>query len=335
MTAALLFAVQFFAVSLCFADDDFRTVSARDETLFVSVPATWQVEEFGSIDEDAEMIDDGQQAIKVLELQDSQGTARGELWIYAEPGDDSFYCCDSKEETEEYYNESGTFAVDYIIEEKFPDASSWTRESEVIKGEDDYPYVVCEKAKIDSTPYLIYLTCDFTSEGGIHEALFFEGNSDRGTCDSIAESIEGYSYEYELIENRDYNTYGNSFFEENSNIFSGRDIGSLLNTVIWLIIWAAIIAFAVRKIKGAARKGGSRPVRTGFNQTKTARKATDKWVFKETRKKTADHAEHDDCQVRGDSKYTGYRESLKTLHKSGLLTTKEMNELLEKHKDDI
>ena len=34
-------------------------------------------------------------------------------------------------------------------------------------------------------------------------------------------------------------------------------------------------------------------------------------------------------------KFEGYYESLKTLHKSGLLTTKEMNELLEKHKKDI
>ena len=335
ITTALLFAAQFFAVSLCFADDDFTTVFARDDTLFLSVPAAWQTEEFGSIDEDADMIDDGQQAFKVLELQDANGTPQGELWVYAEPGNDSVYYCDSKEETEEYYNESGTFAVDHIIEEKFPDADSWSREADIIEGEDGYTCAVREKAEINGTPYLIYLTCEFTSEGGIHEVLFFKGNENRDTCDRIAESIEGYSYADELIVNRDYSNYGsNSFFEENSNIFDG-DISTLFSAVLWLIIWVAIIAFAVRKFKGATRQSGSKPVRSSFNQRKPARKPADNWVFKETKKKKTDHEDHADCQILGGGKYAGYQESLKTLHKSGLLTTKEMNELLEKHKNDF
>ena len=335
ITTALLFAAQFFAVSLCFADDDFTTIFARDDTLFLSVPAAWQTEEFGSIDEDADMIDDGQQAFKILEMQDSHGTKQGELWIYAEPGNESFYFCDSKEETEEYYNESGTFAVDYVIEEKFPDADSWSREADIIEGEDGYTCAVREKAEIDGTPYLIYLTCEFTSEGGIHEVMFFEGNSDRDTRDRIAESIEGYSYANELIDNRDYNLEGpNSFFEGDSNIFDG-DVSTLFSAVIWLIIWVAIIAFAVRKIKGATRQSGSKPVRSSINQRKPARKSTDNWVFRETKKKKPDQEEHADCQMRGGGTYAGYHESLKTLHKSGLLTTKEMNELLEKHKNDF
>ena len=339
ISAALLFAVVFFASSLCFADD-FLIKSIRDETLFMSVPATWQVEETGDLDEDSDRVDSGEYAFKILELKDAVGAKQGEMWIYAEPLNNGFYYCDTKEDTEEYFDDCGYYAVDSIIETAFPNASSWDMETEYIKGEDDFTYAVRSKASVDGKPYMIYLACDFVSSGGVHEVLIFEGHGDLDTRDRIAESIEGYGYAIELIENRDYTLSGG----DNGGVFRDDDteidMENLIGAFFWIVIWAAVIVFAVKMIRSARKPDTVKSVRSSFGQRqpvrdRSARKSIDKWVFKESKPINREHAEHGDCQVQGGSKYTGYRESLKTLHKSGLLTTKEMNELLEKHKDDI
>ena len=67
-------------------------------------------------------------------------------------------------------------------------------------------------------------------------------------------------------------------------------------------------------------------------EKRLAPKVIDKWTLKEFRKGKCDH---EDMHIQKGTKYTGYQESLRTLHKSGLLTTKEMHELLEKHKNDL
>ena len=340
ITAVLLFAVQLFAASLCFADD-FSINGVRDESLFIRIPSTWTAEESGSLDEDADMIEAGAPTYKVLELKGGDGARQGELWIYAEPSTYERYYCDTQEEAEEYYDESGFFAVSSIIETAFPDISEWDCEADFIKGEDDFTYVVRLKTNIERKPYMIYLVCDYASGGAVHEALLFEGNGDLDTRDRIAESIEGYGYATELIGNREYSTTGGSDYSQYGDIEDNSiDIEKLFGSFIWIIIWIVIVAFVVKKLKSVYSKKGTESVRDSFRQKqpvrdRSARKSIDKWVFRESKSERPDHQEHDDCLVQGGSRYTGYRESLKTLHKSGLLTTKEMNELLEKHKDDI
>ena len=54
-TAVLLLVVQILAASVCWADD-LRHTSVRDNTLYIATPESWQIEEFGSIDEDVETV---------------------------------------------------------------------------------------------------------------------------------------------------------------------------------------------------------------------------------------------------------------------------------------
>lgn len=336
----MLFAVQFFAASICFADD-FLTKGVRDEYLFISVPATWTVEEYGSLDDDADMIEAGEQAFKILDLNDGDDAKQGEMWIYAEPLTYDSYYCNTEEKAQDYYYESGEAAVDAFIETAFPDADSWSTEADFIRGEDAFTYVVRVNTTIEKKDYLIYLACDYTENGGIHEILIFEGSGDVDTRDRIAESIEGYGYAVELIDSREYSIDGGSDYTQYGDIDDiGIDVEKLIVAFIWIVIWIAVIIFAVKTIKSVRSEKNAGPVRGGFGQKKpardrSARKSIDKWVFREAKSGHPDHQKHDDCLVQGGSKYTGYRESLKTLHKSGLLTTREMNELLEKHKNDL
>ena len=325
-TAVMLFAVQFFAVSICFAAD-FSMKSVRDATLYLSIPKDWQIEESGSTDEDVDLVEAGSQAFKVLELKDENGARQAQLWIYADPGAYGYYYCDTEGEARQYYEDSGADAVDGVIEEAFPELESWVREDpEYLKEEDGFTYVIREDLKVDGKNYLTYLTCDFTGDGGVHEVLIAEGNADRDTVDQIAESIEGYGYAMELLENVEYTSSGGSDASSYGDIEEDNwNIGKLFNLAICLAAAAVLLALVRNKRAG----------RDSMKRTRSVRKSDDRWVFKELKAKHADHEEHEDCAVSGGTRYAGYRESLKTLHKSGLLTTKEMNELLEKHKNDI
>jgi len=125
-TAVLLLVVQILAASVCWAED-LRHTSVRDNTLYIAAPESWQIEEFGSIDEDAETVENDERAYKMLELQDQDGAKQGELWICADPYDNSFFYCNTEEKTEAYLDDAGDDAIEYVMEEVLPVASHWGR----------------------------------------------------------------------------------------------------------------------------------------------------------------------------------------------------------------
>ena len=137
-TAVLLLVVQILAASVCWADD-LRHTSVREETFYIAAPASWQIEEFGSIDEDAETLENGERAYKMLELQDQDGAKQGELWLCADLYDNSFWYCNTEEKTEEYLEDAGDDAIEYVMETVFPDADNWSRsDTKYLKEEDDF-----------------------------------------------------------------------------------------------------------------------------------------------------------------------------------------------------
>ncbi len=348
-TAALLLVVQILAGSVCWADD-LRHTSVREDTFYIAAPASWQIEEFGSIDEDEETVENDERAYKMLELQDQDGAKQGELWLCADLYDNSFWYCNTEEKTEEYLEDAGDDAIEYVFAEVFPDADSWTRsDTKFLKEEDDFTYVIRQNAKVDGVKYLIYLACDFTTNGGVHEVLLFEEPSDQKVCDQIAESLQGYGYAVELIDNRidgggSDDTGGDDGIPE-YYYDNDTETGPVIRNVICAIFTIAVFGFIYKFLRTGVQAGRQvKRTKPSFEnavmgdtsnrraEKRFAPKAIDKWTLKEFRKGKCDH---EDMHIEKGTKYTGYQESLRTLHKSGLLTTKEMHELLEKHKNDL
>ena len=350
-TAVLLLVVQILAASVCWADD-LRHTSVRDNTLYIATPESWQIEEFGSIDEDAETVENDERAYKMLELQDQDGAKQGELWICADPYDNSFFYCNTEEKTETYLEDAGDDAIEYVMEEVFPDANNWSRsDTKYLKEEDDFTYVIRQDVKVDGKKYLLYLACDFTENGGVHEVLFFEEPFDQKVCDQIAESLQGYGYAVELIDNR---IDGGGSGGDDSGGDSGTpeyyfdndtETGPVIRNIICAVFTIAVFWFiykflrtgvqAGRQVKRTKPSFGNAVMGDTSNrraEKRLAPKVIDKWTRKEFRMGKCDH---EDMHIEKGTKYTGYQESLRTLHKSGLLTTKEMHELLEKHKNDF
>ena len=359
-TAAILLVLQLLAVSFCYGEEEFTYKAFRDDTMFLSMPESWQAEEVGDIDEDVEAVEDDELVYKALELKDQDGEKRGEMWICAEPYDDSYYYCDSEEDTEEYLDEVGDDAVETVFDEVFADAGGWTRSgSKYLRGEDAFVYVIRENVQVDDRKYLLYLSCDFTPNGGVHEVLLFEEPFDQKVCDRIGESMQAYSYAKELIDSRvqgedsaggddssggsddgsDGTTDGYSDWDDDSGI-SFDDVVSSLMSVVMIVIAAFVVRAVIRnRQQGGQRKRPGNRDASGSDLFAVLRsnqqdlhKAIDKWTLKEKRK---GKCTHEDMHIQKGTRYSGYQESLRTLHKSGLLTTKEMNELLEKHKNDL
>lgn len=358
--AVLLLIVQLAAASVCCAED-LTYKALREETMFIAVPGSWQVEEFGSLDEDEEAILEDETVQKILELQDQEDAKQGELWICAEPYDDSYYYCNTPENTEDYLDAAGDDAIEAVMDEAFAGADSWTRDgTKYLKGEQEYTYVIRQDAKVDGEKYLIYLNCEFTPYGGIHEVLLFEEPFDQDVCDRIGESLQAYSYASELIDNRINGEGGgdpgggdsggnggggssgfpeNYFNDDPEDSIDVDDIFSGLVAVFILIVMGGIVRAGARGKLKRSRNPLRRRDTAGPDSTagvrpdaQNVRRAIDKWTLKEFRKGKCDH---EDMHIQSGTKYTGYQESLRTLHRSGLLTTKEMNELLEKHKDEL
>lgn len=113
-------------------------------------------------------------------------------------------------------------------------------------------------------------------------------------------------------------------------------MGAMINAVIWILIWVVMITLIVRRVKSINSSNRRNKVPSeridGRPEKKHSHRTIDKWTLKQERDGACTH---EDMHIQTGTKYSGYHESLKTLHKSGLLTTKEMNELLEKHKNDI
>ena len=350
-TAVLLLVVQILAASVCFAEDLMHS-SARDSTLYIAVPSSWQIEEFGSIDEDEEVVENDERAYKVLELQNQDGAKQGELWLCADLYDNSFWYCNTEEKTEEYLEDAGDDAIEYVMETVFPDADNWSRsDTKYLKEEDDFTYVIRQNAKVDGKKYLLYLACDFTTNGGVHEVLLFEEPSDQTVCDQIAESLQGYGYAVELIDNR---IDGGGSGGDDSGGDSGSpeyyfdndtETGPVIRNIICAIFTIAVFWFIYRFLRNGVQAGRQvKRTKPSFEnavmgrdsnrqaEKRFAPKVIDKWTRKEFRKGKCDH---EDMHIEPGTKYSGYQESLRTLHKSGLLTTKEMHELLEKHKSDL
>ena len=349
-TAVLLLVVQILAAPVCWADDLMHT-SVRDSTLYIAVPSSWQIEEFGSIDEDAETVENDERAYKMLELQDQGGAKQGEMWICADPYDNSFFYCNTEEKTEEYLEDAGDDAIEYVLETAFPDADNWSRsDTKYLKEEDDFTYVIRQNAKVDGKKYLLYLACDFTTNGGIHEVLLFEDPFDQKVCDQIAESLQGYGYAVELIDNRiDGGSGGDDSGGDSGTpeyyFDNDTETGPVIRNIICAIFTIAVFGFIYKFLRNGVQAGRQvKRTKPSFENAVMGRssnrqgekrftpRAIDKWTLKEKRKGKCDH---EDMHIQTGTRYSGYQESLRTLHKSGLLTTKEMHELLEKHKNDL
>ena len=159
----LLLAAQILMASVCYAEgEEFTYRTLRDETLYISAPKSWQIEETGSLDEDADSVKNDELVYKVFELQNQDGAKQGEMWICAEPYDNSFYYCDTEAEAEDYLEQAGTDAVEHVVDTALPTASGWIiSDPAYLKGEEEFTYVIRQKAKVGGKNYLIYLNCDF------------------------------------------------------------------------------------------------------------------------------------------------------------------------------
>ena len=351
-TVLLLLVAQILATSVCCAEDLMHS-ALRDNTLYIAVPESWQLEEVGTIDEDAEAVKVGETVYKTLELQNQDGAKQGELWICADPYDNSFSYCNTEKKTEEYMETAGDDAIESVIEKVFPDANGWSRsDTKYLKEEDDFTYVIRQNAKVEEKKYLIYLACDYTPNGGVHEVLLFEEPFDQNICDQIGESLQGYGYAVELIDNRidagagsgGDDTGGDGGYPE-YYFDNDTETGPVIRNIICAIFTIAVFWFIYKFLRNGVQAGRQvKRTKSSFENavmgdTSTRRaekrfapKVIDKWTRKEFRKGKCDH---EDMHIQKGTKYSGYQESLRTLHKSGLLTTKEMHELLEKHKNDL
>ena len=169
-------------------------------------------------------------------------------------------------------------------------------------------------------------------------------------CDQIAESLQGYGYAVELIDNR----IGGGSGGDDSGGDSGypeyyfdndRETGPVIRNIICAVFTIAVFWFIYKFLRNGVQAGRQvKRTKSSFenavmgdtsnrqSEKRFTPKSIDKWTLKEFRKGKCDH---EDMHIEKGTKYTGYQESLRTLHKSGLLTTKEMHELLEKHKNDL
>ena len=272
-----------------------------------------------------------------MEVLDENDAARAEMWVCAEIGTWDDYYCSTEEEAREYYENRGREVLEEIAEHVFGSVQL-DDEYACLKDDDHFTYVIRQKVQAAGEERLFYLSCEYTLNGALHMAVIFEPGFDQSLADKIGASMEGYSYAVELTENSGVEpttTWSGGSDTTQNDLETSRD--RLLHMLVYIkplitaLIWLGCLLFVCVFLR--KRAFGERKSKDMLGRA--AGKAADKWVFKESKAKRAGHEEHADCQVHEAAKYTGYRESLRTLHKSGLLTAKEMNELLEKHKNDI
>ena len=348
-TAGVMLIVKMLVASFCYAEG-FSLEYLRDETITISVPSAWQIEEIGSIDEDAVLMDHGEAVYKVAELYDEDGSKQAELWIYADPEDDSYYYCNSESAAKEYYDNSGSYALESIIEEMAPEESWALGSPEYIEAEEDYDTtMILQTVAFNDKEYWVYLGCEFTLNGGIHGALFFDGATNRDLFVTIADSMDIFAYANELVGDQENDAVYDSEGPSLNNRVNIILVVALLLLLWWLFIGknlkniAVIALYFVNKMRNG--EGRKSKVKSFAPETPPSvvndlskEKQTDTWVRNESHKvKLSPQLKHtlNKVQIHEAAKYSGYYESLKTLHKSGILTTKEMDELLAKHADYI
>ena len=338
--AALVVAVQIFAVPICasaLSDEDYQYAPIIRGGIYVMIPKGWQVIETGDFEEDVDLVVGGDPIYEIMELRDANGNEQGQLWAFADLDSGEFFFTSREEDLQEYYEEAGHDALTEILNTALGDVTLDEDSVSYLESEDTYACTARVNASSDGKDYLIYLSCESTGNGVVHEAMIFDQIEDQARCDRIGCSVQGYGYAMNLAEGdypgTDVITTPEPQPKPDLETWRDYDIGGLLGVLVNVIIWAGLAIVCWKVIRARTRAGEQ----TGefANRMKIGKtRKTDGWVSKEAGKGLR-HPKHDDCQVHETVRYSGYKESLKTLHRSGLLTTKEMNELLEKHINDI
>lgn len=327
-----LFLVVFACQVTAFGETSFHTEKSRDGDILIRLPEGWSLLDEDYLSTDADVSGSEWFSFCVFDMFDDQGDYVGSLHsVYEEEPTFAAVECKTPDGVINYYEEYGKNALQTVLDDTL-DVTEIPRTYEVVPpAKDRVHYMIRTKAKDGSyLAYVIHTTDHLT---GI---LLFDADDvplpETEAADRIARSLSWGTYD----ENLYYDEY-------DSGVLSGDDLfdTGLLFLFIPLVIVGLVSALANQKkekpaesrLPNTPEKIPPEPVAEVRKKPKKEKPLLDK-LPKSAKKPLAPDGLP---QIRHGEPvhYSGYYESLKTLRRSGLITREEMNELLQKHKDDL